>query len=146
MMECSFNLFMQYGFVERAKDVNGIKISPVCSREILPGTSRSWKKYFFGPILVFMLHIKHSTSYCRAWSFFHLQPLWQRLSHFKVSLCEFSSGNLCSEFRNYSCWHCFSGICEKHSTIIMFLTYIHIFSDGSQPDFNSGWQNTASLW
>jgi len=25
-----------YGFVERAKDVNGIKISPVCSREILP--------------------------------------------------------------------------------------------------------------
>jgi len=26
----------EYGFVERAKDVNGIKISPVCSREILP--------------------------------------------------------------------------------------------------------------
>ncbi|CAO2194007.1 unnamed protein product [Urochloa humidicola] len=24
------------GFVERAKDVNGIKISPLCSREILP--------------------------------------------------------------------------------------------------------------
>jgi hypothetical protein len=37
MMECSFNVFVQDNFVERGKDVNGIKILPACSKEILPG-------------------------------------------------------------------------------------------------------------
>lgn len=41
MMQCSLNLFVQDNFVERGKDINGIKILPACSKEILTGILNS---------------------------------------------------------------------------------------------------------
>lgn len=124
MMECSFNVFVQDNFVERGKDVNGIKILPACSKEILPGILSSWRFficisfciytplcYALNIVLQIMRFLSHLASMREVISF-QSQHLW--VFHLEIYVVNFSY---------YSCWHWFFwNLRERHSTMNILLT------------------------